>query len=429
MSGKRRYQYLKEGRKGSNAFAYKAIPAELWDVFEGRKFFQASTGKQYGQEAAAIAATLAKGWTKQIEAAKARTVTPVQRDIQRLTKMYQQAVGSSAKSDAEDLFTGIMQFLNDRAMPPLEMILHGSADDPNFVEKHKTEKTPFLRHFSDWKAAGRYGGTALKTAITHIEGFDTAVGQSIEALRSEHVQRWVDTQTGDAANTIRNRLYSIGNYWRWMTQRGLAPRDSKPFLDIEIRGRDDDDAKTRFDPADVPKLWTKAATIHLPLYYMVKIAAFSGARREAIGNIKVDDIHLDGAVPFFVIQQDKTEAGKRQVPIHSEIMGLMRELVKNADADGYLIYSTATGEKRTGPLGKRFSKMKTAMKYDGTMDFHSLRRTVIHLFEAAEAPEGVCKDVVGHKKKSLTYGTYSGITSLEHRRMWLEKAVRYPVTA
>jgi integrase len=212
-----------------------------------------------------------------------------------------------------------------------------------------------------------------------------------------------------------------------MTQRGLAPRESKPFDGIEVRGRDDDDSKARYHPADVPKLWDMAATIQLPLFYMVKIAAYSGARREAIGNLRATDVQLDDLVPNFVIRQDKTESGKRQVPIHSEIMGLMTELVAGADADGYIIHSTSKGERRTDQLGKRFGKMKTDMGYDGSYDFHSLRRTVIHLFEAAEAPEGVCKDLVGHKKRSLTYGTYSGITTLEHRREWLEKAIRYPM--
>ena len=55
-----------------------------------------------------------------------------------------------------------------------------------------------------------------------------------------------------------------------------------------------------------------------------------------------------------------------------------------------------------------------------------MRKTVANMFENAECPEGVAADVVGHLKPTMTYGLYSGITKMDLRARWMEKAIRYP---
>ena len=51
---------------------------------------------------------------------------------------------------------------------------------------------------------------------------------------------------------------------------------------------------------------------------------------------------------------------------------------------------------------------------------------VAHLFETAECPPGVAKDIIGHAKTDMTFGIYSGETRMDHRARWLAKAIRYP---
>jgi len=43
--------------------------------------------------------------------------------------------------------------------------------------------------------------------------------------------------------------------------------------------------------------------------------------------------------------------------------------------------------------------------------FHSIRKTVITELENAGIPEGISADIVGHEKKTMTYGLYSAGTS------------------
>jgi hypothetical protein len=54
-----------------------------------------------------------------------------------------------------------------------------------------------------------------------------------------------------------------------------------------------------------------------------------------------------------------------------------------------------------------------------------VRKTVATLLEDAGCPEGVAADLLGHDKPTITYGLYSGGSSMATRREWLENAVHY----
>jgi hypothetical protein len=114
--------------------------------------------------------------------------------------------------------------------------------------------------------------------------------------------------------------------------------------------------------------------------------------------------------------------------VHPEISSLIDQLIINVGNDGYLIFSNAKNKygERSQPIGKRFGRLKTDLGFDGRHVFHSIRKTVTHLFESAECPPGVAKDVIGHAKTDMTFGIYSGETRMDHRARWLETAIRYP---
>jgi integrase len=53
--------------------------------------------------------------------------------------------------------------------------------------------------------------------------------------------------------------------------------------------------------------------------------------------------------------------------------------------------------------------------------FHCFRNTVATLLENAGIHEGVAADIVGHEKKTLTYGLYSGGTSTKIKHEAIKK--------
>jgi hypothetical protein len=109
------------------------------------------------------------------------------------------------------------------------------------------------------------------------------------------------------------------------------------------------------------RLWQAAEGAgNTALAHLIKIAAYTGGRREGIAHIRVSDVKADPktGVPFMHIEHDKTSNGHRDVPIHSNISDLIDRLIHSADAEGYLIRSTAKNKYglRGSYLGAQFSR-------------------------------------------------------------------------
>jgi integrase len=124
--------------------------------------------------------------------------------------------------------------------------------------------------------------------------------------------------------------------------------------------------------------------------------------------------------------EEKTDAGIRDVPIHPEIADLVRDLA-NASTDGFLIPSETDKYGRRGDaLGKRFTRLKTDLKFDKLHTFHSLRHTVVHLFREAECPVEIRNQILGHEDGDTGAGSgYGGHVGEKLKLEWLTKAIRY----
>ena len=147
--------------------------------------------------------------------------------------------------------------------------------------------------------------------------------------------------------------------------------------------------------------------------------------------LQANDIGVDPDTGVRLLRLgDKTAAGGRDVPGPSGISSLIEPTYQQgAGEDGYLIASAAKNKygERSQPIGKRFGRLKTELGFDRRHVFHSMREDHrSHVFETAECPPGVAKDIIGHAKTDMTFGIYSGETRMDHRARWIEKAIRYP---
>src|SRR5262249_3439903 len=129
----------------------------------------------------------------------------------------------------------------------------------------------------------------------------------------------------------------------------------------------------------------------------------------------------------FDVEDAKTAAGWRSVPIHSSLKATIKRLVK-ASKDGFVL-SGLTANKygdRSNAIGKRFGRLKASLGFGEQHVFHSIRRTVVTLLDSAGVPENVAADIVGHDKPTMTYGLYSGGSSLLTKRKALAR-ISYPI--
>ena len=174
-----------------------------------------------------------------------------------------------------------------------------------------------------------------------------------------------------------------------------------------------------FEPSDVVKL-LKAATEREEdqLADLIRLAMWTGCRIEEICALKIEKVK-DG---HFSIEDAKTEAGWRDIPIHRELTQTMARLIEGSE-DGYVLSGLTFNkyDDRSNAVGKRFGRLKRELGFGPQHVFHSIRKTVVTILENAGVAENIVADIVGHEKTTMTYGLYSGGLSLEVKREALEK--------
>jgi integrase len=150
---------------------------------------------------------------------------------------------------------------------------------------------------------------------------------------------------------------------------------------------------------------------------------WTGARIEELCALPVSKVYDD----HFEIEDAKSAAGWRKLPIHSKLAATVARL-KAASTDGVLLSGLEPNKfgDRSAALSKRFGHLKTNEGFDCRYVFHSIRKTVTTLLENAGVSENVAADILGHEKPRITFGLYSGGADLPVMREAIEK-LSYPI--
>jgi integrase len=364
------------------------------------------------------AAVLEAQWRTQI--AKAASEDPLQADIE----FWREAIRDT-EEDLQEVVRGLLQDEAERRHP------HDEGAAVRFYKQATGELVPFAEHVEAWAASleGEAKTTAMKRST--VREF-SKLCQCVQDATGRLVQDWANdlTAAGVKAKTIGRKLSELRGYWAYLQHHGVAPEDALPFAKVTLQGparksRNGGKIRQAFRPADVVGLLQAAIdAADESLADLIRLGMWTGARIEELCSLKVTAVDL--AQHFFQVEDAKTEAGVRQVPIHSKLMPTMVRLVEGS-TDGYVL-SGLTFNKfgdRSNAVGKRFGRLKARMAYGEALVFHSIRRTVATLMENAGVPEGVAADIVGHEKPTMTYGLYSGGNELAVKREAIEKLV-YP---
>jgi integrase len=167
-----------------------------------------------------------------------------------------------------------------------------------------------------------------------------------------------------------------------------------------------------FTDNELKSLYEKAKKDDVQLANLIKIASYTGARIEELCSLRCDDVNLKKETITFT--QSKTKAGERTIPIHKKIKELLSELIDLSEDD--YVFSGLVPNKysnRSNKLGKQFKKLKESLDFHGRVkSFHSIRKTFTTKMENLGVTENITADIVGHQKKSITYGLYSGGNTL-----------------
>jgi len=145
---------------------------------------------------------------------------------------------------------------------------------------------------------------------------------------------------------------------------------------------------------------------------------YTGARISELAGLMLDSVITIDGITCLKIEESKTKAGNRTVPVHPEIEVLIQTLITDS-TDSYLvsgIKSKGGKDRRADVLGKRYGRLvRNDCQLPSTKVFHCFRNTVATKLESAGVPENIAADVVGHDKATMTYGLYSGGTSTQQK--------------
>ena len=227
------------------------------------------------------------------------------------------------------------------------------------------------------------------------------------------LMQWVEIDLMDnaalTAATCRRIISSCRGYWRWL-ERHKQLNIGQPFDNAVPRVKSkatkrSNPKRQAFTKSDFQKLLDQCPTHYTALGDVIILGAYTGARIEELCGLELGQVKSDR----FIIQDAKTDAGWREIPIHSKIADLVSRL-KAQSSDGYLLTELTKNKygDRSNAIGKRFGRLKTRLGYGPEHVFHSLRKLLSTSLENAGVPENVSARLLGHELGTMSYGLYSG---------------------
>jgi integrase len=248
------------------------------------------------------------------------------------------------------------------------------------------------------------------------------VASNVTAKSAREYIRHLSEDCSLTPRTVRSHILPLRTYWTWMLDNELlATANVNPFDNVKTPKVSSKDAakevRFSYETKDIQKLDAAVGFgDDMMLKALFAFGIYTGARREEITQLKLSDITKD----YIKIHAAKTRAGNRSVPIHPQLRPVIDALIANNPShspDSYLLFDLTADRdgKRSVQVGKRFSRLKTKLGFDDGHDFHSIRKTVSTQLEQAGVSEGISADIVGHGKKTMTYGLYSGGSSMEQK--------------
>lgn len=248
--------------------------------------------------------------------------------------------------------------------------------------------------------------------------------------------------------TAKKHIGSVKLYWDFLIARGHVTganpwagqtlpdrsrrvergdeRDERAFTEAEI--------KTLLYSSYPPRMQEK---FKQQIHDVMRIAALTGMRVGEIVTLWVEECPIaeDGA-GYFDIRQGKTAAAARRVPMHSDLLEIVKRRSKGKRPQDWLFDELADERDPGDVFGKRFRQYRLKLMVDDVqpgkrrslVNFHSFRRWFVTQAERAGVPESTISSVVGHEegRRSITFGTYSEGPAWQQMRACVD-AVKLPL--
>ncbi|TCR75646.1 tyrosine-type recombinase/integrase [Rhizobium sp. BK376] len=318
---------------------------------------------------------------------------------------------------------------------------HRLTTATEFVHLARGDRTPIDQHhqrFLDTSHVKPRTQADDKRAMRLLKEWckNKGIAPYLQAITKKEAVRFCDelpTMTDHLTPVTLNKYVSrLSVYWTWLENRHEVETNVWKGRRLKEPQQTTDQKERPFSDDEMKALLLGGAEPHM--HDLMRIAALTGARLDAIVCLKVKDCRDDGV---FVFKPQKKEPGPRLCPIHSELNEIIERRKKDKKPEDD-IFPEWPGVRKSDSLRERsfktsneFTDYRRLCKVDekregkrrGLVNFHSFRRWFITKAEQAGQPESTIAVVVGHKRQGMTFGVYSGGPLLEQARLCIEAVV------
>ena len=161
-------------------------------------------------------------------------------------------------------------------------------------------------------------------------------------------------------------------------------------------------------------------------FWITTCVAFTGARREEIAQLRLEDLNLKASIPHFSFKEGKgqslkTERATRAVPVHPFLIHLgLEAFVERRAASGSVWLFPGAGDINVG------HRSKTAAEWFGRIIhelglyeeggcLHRLRKSLATHLADNHVNTAYIKDILGHERECVTERHYIGGATLEKK--------------
>lgn len=272
---------------------------------------------------------------------------------------------------------------------------------------------------SDYKESTKAGHRkALQEVLTYLRNEEARPEDVTQKVAIAYIDHDLMTR-GLAHATIRDRLVSLGGFWRWLASRGAVRGGVNPWAGHKIskkqnpgtrppkRGYTDEEVLRLLNGNAIVKRWPTYS--YLP--DLIILGLFTGAREEELCSLTAGQVETVRSHYVFKIKDAKTKAGIRYVAVtHPAPVAVLKRRLKGINEAAQVFPELTPGgldDKLSSSAVKAYGRYRRACGVPDGTDFHSFRRSVVTVLERAGVSQVSIARFVGHKVGTLAADTYS----------------------
>lgn len=402
-------------RRRRTWYAVLDVPADL-RVRVGKRKMVKSLKTADRQVALTRAPALVGKWRAEFASLRGTASDPVGAEAKFLCSVYAEETAKGEDGHAD--------VVRDQIEERAEALNRAGIDGGAFYRRATGQETATLDRLDAWLATLTTTDKTKDMQRTDVQRFAEQF-PILDKVTRKGIREWADELVQKESlkpKTVRRILSAVRGYWRYLGDLEMVPLEPSPFdhLKLPVAGAklQATGKREHFVPSEVVELVAAAeARGDRALADLIRLAMWTGCRIEELCSLTTAHVNENA----LRIENAKTAAGNREVPVHSSLRADLERLVRDS-TDGYVLSGLTRNKygNRADAIGKRFGRLKVALGHPETKVFHSIRKTVATVLEDRGALENVVADILGHEKPRITYGLYAGGTSLETKRKTLE---------